>query len=344
MPTAARVGRPSMRPMTVLTRPDQADPAWLSRVLGADIAAVTVEPLGGTWSRTFRLGLDGTGPSSLVLKLVGGDHAAFDRSEVDYYTRDYLGRPDLPLVRCHHAAYRDTPRAYHLLLDDLGPTHRTAWDLDPATFAVPLATAVAGLHAARWNEPPPDDAIARYVAYARIGLAPLLELTADTLPAPDRATLVALFADLERVFTDRLSTGPLTILHGDVNPGNSLVPRDPSATLPIYLLDRQPFDHSLRTWIGAWDLAYPMVLFWDPADRRRLETTVLDTYRATLAAAGIAITAADLHRDYQLAILQCLAHATSWLTEPADRVTMRWVWETQLTRALAAVTDHARAV
>jgi hypothetical protein len=330
-----------MRPVMVLTRPDEADPAWLSRVLGTDVTAVAVEPLGGTWSRTVRLRLEGAGPSSLVLKLVGGDHAVFDRSEVDYYTRDYLGRPDLPLVRCHHAAYRDTPRAYHLLLDDLGPTHRTAWDLDPTRFAIPLATAVARLHAARWNEPPPGGAIDRYAAYVRVGLAPLLELTADTLLASDRATLLAALYDLERLFTARLRRGPLTALHGDVNPGNTLVPRDPSAPLPIYLLDRQPFAHSLRTWIGAWDLAYPMVLFWEPADRRRLEATVLATYRDTLATAGIAITAADLHRDYQLAILQCLAHATSWLTEPADRTTMRWVWETQLTRALAAFTDHA---
>lgn len=329
----------------VLTAPDQADATWLSRVLGADVTAVTIEPLGGTWSRTVRLGLrfrrEGSGPSSLVLKLVGGDSALFDRSEVDYYTRDYLGRPDLPLVRCHHAAYRETPRGYHLLLDDLGPSHQTAWDLDPASFAVPLATAVARLHAAGWNEPPADGAIDRYAAHVRIGLAPLLELTADTLPAADRAALLAALYDLEPRFTARLATGALTVLHGDVNPGNTLVPRDPSAALPLYLLDRQPFDHSLRTWIGAWDLAYPMVLFWEPADRRRLEADVLATYRATLAAAGVTISAADLRRDYQLAIVQCLAHAVSWLSEPADRLTKRWVWELQLTRALAALADHA---
>src|SRR5688500_13327883 len=99
-------------PSTVSARAEDADAAWLTAILRArgalaagDVVAVEAESLGGTWSRTIRLrpryGAGATGPASLVLKLVGGEHAVFDRCEVDYYTRDYAGIAGVPLPRCH---------------------------------------------------------------------------------------------------------------------------------------------------------------------------------------------------------------------------------------------------
>jgi hypothetical protein len=348
-------------PPTVIARAADADAAWLTGVLraggalaGGEVVAVAAEHLGGTWSQTIRLrpryGAGAAGPASLVLKLVGGDHAVFDRSEVDYYTRDYAGLA-VPLPRCHHAAYREAPRGYHLLLDDLAPSHDVGWDAAPARWAAPLADAVARLHAARWGEPslaaigaarPERAALTRYLDHVQGGLAPLLDLTATTLPPGWRAALVTTFDRLPDVLAGR-AAGPLTLIHGDLNPGNLLVARDPTDPHPLYLIDRQPFDWSLRVWTGAWDLAYPMVLFWEPAERRRWQDVVLDRYRRGLADAGIAITAADLRRDYQLAIAQCLAHAVEWLVVPADRTEKRWLWELQLARAMDAYAEQGCA-
>lgn len=345
-------------PPTVIARAEDADAAWLTGVLrasgalaGGEVVAVAAEHLGGTWSQTIRLrpryGAGAAGPASLVLKLIGGDHAVFDRSEVDYYTRDYAGLA-VPLPRCHHAAYREAPRGYHLLLDDLAPSHDVGWDAAPARWAEPLADAVARLHAARWGEPslaaigaarPDAAALARYLGHVQGGLAPLLDLTADTLPATWREALTTTFDRLPAVLAAR-ATGPLTLIHGDINPGNVLVARDPAHAQPLLLIDRQPFDWSLRVWIGAWDLAYPLVLFCEPADRRRWQDDVLRRYRRGLADAGIAVSDAELRRDYQVAIAQCLAHAVEWLVVPADRAEKRWLWEMQLARAMDAYLDQ----
>jgi hypothetical protein len=344
--------------MTVIARAEDADAAWLTGVLRAsgalatgEVEAVAAEVLGGTWSQTIRLRpryrAAAAGPSSLILKLVGGEHAVFDRSEVDYYTRDYAGLA-VPLPRCHHAAYREAPRGYHLLLDDLADSHDVAWDLPPARWAEPLADAVARLHAARWGDAalaaicaarPDAAALTRYLGHVQGGLAPLLDLTADTLPATWREALTTTFDRLPAVLPAP-AAGPLTLIHGDLNPGNLLVARDPSHPQPLYLIDRQPFDWSLRVWIGAWDLAYPLVLFCEPAERRRWQDIVLDRYRRGLANAGIAVSDAELRRDYQLAIAQCLAHAVEWLVVPADRTEKRWLWELQLARAMDAYLDQ----
>jgi hypothetical protein len=127
----------------------------------------------------------------------------------------------------------------------------------------------------------------------------------------------------------------ITLIHGDVNPGNVMVPR-PGHDGPVILIDRQPFDWSLPVWIGAWDLAYPMVLFWEPDQRRQWQEPVLRRYRASLAAAGIELSWDGLWRDYRLAVVQCLENAVEWLVVPADRSEKRWLWEMQLARAMDA--------
>lgn len=76
-----------------------------------------------------------------------------------------------------------------------------------------------------------------------------------------------------------------TLINGDVGHNNILVPRRGDG--PIYLIDRQPFDWSLTTWLGVYDLAYAMVLDWEIETRRRLEMPVLRRYHEELIKAGI---------------------------------------------------------
>ncbi len=76
-----------------------------------------------------------------------------------------------------------------------------------------------------------------------------------------------------------------TLVHGDVNPGNVLTPI--SGAGPVYLIDRQPFDWSLTTWLGASDIAYMIVHRWDTELRRELELPVLRHYHAALERRGV---------------------------------------------------------
>ena len=59
----------------------------------------------------------------------------------------------------------------------------------------------------------------------------------------------------------------MSLLHGDLNPTNILTPK--TADTPVYFLERQPFDWSLTYGLGAYDLAYFLVIWW-PEDIRRL--------------------------------------------------------------------------
>ena len=74
-------------------------------------------------------------------------------------------------------------------------------------------------------------------------------------------------------------------MHGDVGEQNILVPRQ--GDRPLYLIDRQPFNWSLTTWLGAYDLAYAMVIDWEVETRRRWELPVLRRYHERLLACGV---------------------------------------------------------
>jgi hypothetical protein len=128
------------------------------------------------------------------------------------------------------------------------------------------------------------------------------------------------------------------LLHGDVNPGNVLAPL--AAAGPILLVDRQPFDWSLTRWLGASDLAYAMVPWWEPPARRLLEMPTLQRYHAALCARGVTdYTLDELESDYRLCIVEAVGVAVEWCVLEADRERMRWLWRHQLRRALSAYED-----
>jgi hypothetical protein len=128
-----------------------------------------------------------------------------------------------------------------------------------------------------------------------------------------------------------------TIIHGDVGHNNILVPRD--GDRPIYIIDRQPFDWSLTTWLGAYDLAYAMVLDWDVETRRRLELPVLRRYHHWLIEKGVSgYTWQRLYDDYRLCVAMGVYIATEYCR---GGVNSRWIseWLGMLKRALTACDD-----
>jgi len=299
------------------------------------VAAVETAAGEGAWSRHARLALRyapgsaGERPASLFLKQVTG----FGRSEVEYYTRDYAGLAGAPLLRCHDAEWADG--GYHLLLDDVSATHANGFDLEwTDAHCDAVADGLAALHAHRWDEPAPPAALDAYLGHIARGLEPLLALA-----GLDPAREVLLVETLERapaVMRARLAGACL--VHGDVNPGNVLLPR--AGAGPVYLIDRQPFEWSLTRWLGVSDLAYLMCAFWPAEQRRARERRMLSRYHAGLLALGVRGYDFDaLWDDYRLCAVQTAHVAIEWCVLADDRERMRWLWSAQLERAFAAMDD-----
>jgi hypothetical protein len=344
-----------------ITHPDRADAEWLSEVLreagvlrDGRVVAVERECQSSNWSRSvwleprYEQGARGEEPRSFLLKICADPAESFGPSEFHYYTRDYRGYAAAPLVRCYHAAYQPAPRAYHLLLADLRATHGDGFQVAPTLeLALASADALARLHARYWGAarlselgagPATPRELEAYFSHIEPGLEPLLEDLGETLPAARRELLRRIFGEHPRLLHARLrDERGFTLVHGDLNPGNLLWPRQGAE--PVYLIDRQPFDWSLQRWLGASDLARLMIIPWAPELRRQWQLPVLRRYQEVLARAGIDVPWASLLEDYRLAALESVEIAVEWCADPVTRVEKRGLWEWMLGRALDAVDE-----
>lgn len=343
----------------VITRLDQVELAWLNRVLrnkGALLAGEVKQfeliPNNGNWSTGGRIILhyseDASGklPASLYLKLC---RDTFGPSEVYYYTRDYVGLKDAPLPICYDAAYSAGEVSYHLLLADLSQTHTINWERPPTeSYGRAVVEGLARLHAYHWGEAGLHKvgesvtgavALDRYFSHVRPGLEPLLEEIRGEVDPVWIETLQEIFEYhpakmLERTRDPR----GFALLHGDTNPGNILSPLN--GDKPVYLLDRQPFDWSLTTWLAVSDLTYMIVTWWEPEVRRELEFKLLRHYHNTLLEQGVQDYSWErLVEDYRLCAIQTFYVATQWCSDESDLKNMKWVWFPQLTRGMAAFAE-----
>ena len=351
----------------VITSLEQVTPEWLTAVLSRDgvlikgaVQAFDVGTGQGNWSDNAHITVhyaaasQGTLPAHLFLKLVNTDleDEFFGPSEVDYYTRDYVDVIDAPLIRCYDAAYSEEKRRYHLLLDDVSPTHITAGSQLPTLdYGLALAEAFATLHARWWGaqrlaevDAPIHDAhhIQRFVDIAEPGVEHIIRHCAAALKPHWPDLMRDFFAYHPAVMIARAQdTNGFTLIHGDAGPYNIMVPRE--ATRPLYLIDRQPFDWSLTTWLGVYDLAFAIVLDWDSDRRRQLERPVLQHYHQHLLRRGVTgYTWEQLWDDYRLAAAMGISVATEYcrggLNEPAQKY-----WLPRLQKSLTACDDLACA-
>jgi hypothetical protein len=344
----------------VLTDASQVTVDWVDRVLheagvtpAGAVTAVDVDPgLQRVCSRIARIGVryrhtaTDRAPARLLLKLCHDENESFGRSEVDFYRRDYAGAVDAPMPRCFDAAYAEHPRRYHLLLEDLSATHVNADGVDPdAYFCRALAQSLAALHSHRWGEhrlrelgcaPAGRQEIDAYVEHVAKGLDPMLALAGRDMASQRVRELRALFEDLADRFARRArDPRGFALVHGDLNPGNLLVPKSRSG--PVLLIDRQPFDWSLTRWLAVSDLVLAMVPWWETNTRRRLEPCVLEHYGEALRARGVTDYPMSLLRaDYRLCLAMAVAVPMAWCIREDTRTRMQWLWSMQLQRALAA--------
>ena len=347
----------------VITTIEQVTVEWLTAVLtqsgaisqGA-VASFTADAGAGNWSANSKLDViytdeaRGKMPKRLFLKLVNCDldDESFGDSEVKYYTHDYVDVENVPLIGCYDAAYSDELMRYHILLDDVSETHIVASE-KPVTleYGLALAEGLAVLHARWWGArglieagEPIHNAkhIEQFVDISERGVDPILGRVPNDLEAHWPDAMRDLFANHPRAIIERThDANGFTIIHGDAGEYNIMVARE--RDVPIYIIDRQPFNWSLTVWLGAYDLAYAMVLDWEIDVRRKWETAVLQQYHAHLIKNGVVGYSWErLFDDYRLCVAMCVYIATEYCRGGVNK---RWfhIWLRMLQRSLTACDD-----
>lgn len=347
----------------VITSLDQVSAEWLTHVLKASgaLKAGAVEAFAMVENQTrlsengrldvqYTPDAEGDRPQNLFLKLVNTDldDEFFGDSELHYYFRDYLDLKDAPLVGAYDGAYSEVQRRYHLLMDDLSATHTVSIEKPPTLeYGLALAEALAALHAHWWGRerleasyaPLPSAAqIERYVGIARPGAGHIIAACANQLEPHWPEAILDLYANHPRLMIERTRDGNgFTLIHGDLNAFNILVPLE--GHRPIYLIDRQPFDWSLTTWLGAFDVAYPLLIDWEVDMRRQIEIPLLKRYHEHLIMRGVrGYSWEQLWHDYRLSAAICVYVVTEWCRGNFNAETMP-IWMPMLQKTMTAFDD-----
>lgn len=347
----------------VITSIDQVSNEWLTSVLrknGAlthgQVASLEFGTGQGNWSTsanifvTYTDAAKGSLPKRLFLKMVNTDldDESFDDSEVNYYSRDYVDVSNAPLLRCYDAAYSKALDRYHILLDDVSETHIEAAEKEPTLeYGLTLAEALATLHTRWWGANRlteagapihNDDYIQRFVDIAAPGVEHIVKQFSSELKPHWHEAMRELYAEHPRALIERArDLNGFTLIHGDVGSYNVLVPLQEDR--PIFIIDRQPFNWSLTTWLGVYDLAYAIVLDWETETRRKYENLILKRYHQHLIKTGeLDYSWEQLYNDYKLCTAMCVYIATEYCRGGVIERSVP-IWLPMLQRALTACDD-----
>jgi hypothetical protein len=342
---------------------EQVNAAWLTAVLqqsgalkeGAVEAYEVIEgetrlSSNARLKLTYATGSHGDLPQKLFLKLVNTDQddEFFGDSELTYYVRDYVGVEGAPLLRCYDGAYSAVQRRYHLLMEDVSETHVPSIERPLSLeHGYALAEGLATLHAHWWGREgiaaygeslPSDETIRRYVGMCEPGAGYIIASCADQLKAHWSEALLEFYAQHPRLMIDRTHDGNgFTMVHGDVNAFNVLIPIE--GDRPIYVIDRQPFDWSLKTWLGVSDFSFALVIDCAPETRRQLEQPILKHYHEQLIQQGVqGYSWEQLWRDYRLAAAACIYTVTEW-SRGGLNTEFQYIWMPMLQRTMTAYDD-----
>jgi thiamine kinase-like enzyme len=341
----------------LITDLDQVTPAWLTGVLckkeclpQGQVLAVHKEPNLSVGSTIVLLKLcysddaPSTAPTRLFLKFPSAQSLSNGKKEVQFYTDIASEVADL-VVRCYDAVYSEEANSFHLLMEDLSPTHFS----HPPSVLPPskaqteqIVDALACFHAYWWDHPrlgrdigplPTEASLEEEMAWTKRAFASFVDFLGDRLSDNRRKIYERVLAAFLPVQLKRLSGGNhLTLIHGDLHIGNFLYPRDPVQDT-LRIIDWK----SWRVTIGASDMAHMMAVFWFPERRAQLEHELLKRYYNRLLERGVkAYTWKACWYDYRFAVIDHLFYPIwQWSTNHIPDL----IWWHHLERLMLAFQD-----
>lgn len=290
---------------TLVTHPDAVTPAWLSEVLGADVADVAGTRIGtGQIGMCVRFALDyaGTpGPASVVCKFgspdptsaaAGVTSGTYER-EVAFYT-ELAPTLDVARAHCWYAAVTPGTADTVVVLEDLAPAEQGDQVAGAPLVDVALAVEQAArLHGPRWADPTLAD-----VPW----MGPPF-----TVDHASWEFLWMVFCDWHDLDPVTLAAGramidtwgwqsalPDTVVHGDFRLDNLLFRSEPERQVTV--ADWQ----TVRRGPGLEDVAYLIgTSFADPDERRAHERDLVAGYHRTLTGYGVDLSFDDCWEEYR---------------------------------------------
>lgn len=333
----------------------EVTPEWLTGVLRADgrlddgrVTAVhacgSFETPPSTMTRlevTYSADLPGL-PSRLLLKIPKPERLPAGDREVVFYRDVERTMDPSPAVTCFDAAFDDSDGSFHVLLADVGETHRAMpW---PCPFyrahAEGAIDALAGLHAAYCGDPRVGAEIGDALTADHIRgewavradqLPEFLRRLSDWLTPEWEAAYERVFRGFPEPLIQRLEEGNLTLIHGDTHAANFLVPHDPASS-DVRVIDWMTY----HRWFGVRDVAYLMTKWWRPRVRRLMERDLVERYHAGLVEHGVAgydLTAC--WHDYRLTVIETVLHTVA-IPIPWE---MAWLWYPAFEQTMSAFED-----
>ncbi|MGC9350068.1 MAG: phosphotransferase [Anaerolineae bacterium] len=287
-----------------------------------------------------------TAPPRLFLKIARSDPGQRVvgrkqwRAEVELHTEVAQAMDNPPFVRCYDACFDNATGAAHLLFDDVSETHdQTEHPLPPTKAACEkVMDAFAEFHAFWWDHPalrelrrfPTESSVADYVSSVQACFPRFAEALGDRLSQHRRRIYDRVLASLPKLFARQLS-GPtlsgeaganrcLTLIHGDANFWNVLLPREPSAGRAL-IIDWQLWGVSY----AAEDLANLIALYWYRDRREVMEHALLRRYYAGLQQAGVEDYPWEVcWHDYRLAVVLRALFMPMWIWSSGQPARAWW--------------------
>jgi hypothetical protein len=288
-----------------------------------------------------------TAPTSLIFKSVIAERADTfwfaGRKEVAFYNEVAAATKDHLVPRCYEAAYDESTKLWHLLLEDLTDTHfiGTPWPLPPVPGQCEqIMRARARFHAAWWDDPRLGSTVGSWLDDGDLNAqieslekqtALFIERQNDRLSFERRDLYARLLNAGSRLQARYRSRRNMTVVHGDAHVWNIFLPKDEGRDSALQ------FDWDCwRVDVATDDLTYMMAMHWYPDLRRRAERQLLDHYHEELLARGVrGYDRHALDEDYRLSALW---HITTPLWQEANRLPPV-IWWNNMERIFLAVDD-----
>lgn len=315
----------------VITHPVQVTPHWLTETLqqGGFLTNGQVEEVahrvpdhhfGATAhvafvTPTYSANATGQLPASLFLKMADPqshrEMLGRGKSEVAFYRAMSDTPPPRAIPICYSAEFDPETRLSHFLLEDLSTTHfQRPMPLAPSlVHCEQIVAALATHHAHWWNSPRIESVLHARPTEKELEIVKerlwnsfpaFMDYVGDTLLPYQRQLYEKLAASdlMDRVATRLLRGDNITVVHGDSNLQNFMLPRD-RYTHHVIILDWQLWGVNIATS----DLAFLIAKSWSRPRREVVEQTLLRHYHRVLTEQGINYSWDALWHDYRTSVL-----------------------------------------